>query len=39
MRAVVGIGVFEERAENLYAHTAVSRTLIDPTFRTLITGM
>lgn len=39
MRAIVGIGVFEDRAENTYAHTALSRTLNDPTFRTLIIGM
>lgn len=39
MRATVGIGIFEERAEKSYTHTTVSRTLIDSTFRTLITGM
>lgn len=39
MRALVGIRFFEERAENTYGHSALSRELIDPTFRTMIIGM
>ena len=39
MRALVGIRVFEERAENTYGHNALSRELIEPNFRTMVIGM
>ena len=39
MRTLVSIGVFEERGERLYAHSALSKTLLDPAFRTLVVGM
>ena len=39
MRALVGMLIFEEKAENTYGHTILSRELIDPTWRTMITGM
>ena len=39
MRALVGLRFFEERAENTYEHSSLSRELIDPTFRTMIVGM
>ena len=39
MRALVGMRIFEEKAENTYGHTSLSRELIDPTFRIMITGM
>ncbi len=35
----MAIRIFEEIAESTYVHNAVSRILIDPTFRTLIIGM
>lgn len=39
MRALVGMRIFQEKAENTYSHTSLSLELIDPTFRTMITGM
>lgn len=39
MRALVGIRFCEERAENTYGHSALSRELIDPNFRTVFVGM
>lgn len=39
MRALVGIRFLEERAENTYGHSTLSRELIDPTFRTMVVAM
>lgn len=39
MRTLVSVGVFEEREESAYGHSALSEALIDSTFRTLIVGM
>ena len=39
MRALVGLRFFEERAENTYEHSSLSRELIDATFRIMIVGM
>ena len=39
MRTLVSIGIFKEETNLLYGHNLLSRTLIDPTFRTLIIGM
>lgn len=39
MRTLVGMGIFEERAENTYGHSTLSWELVDPGFRTMVTGM
>ncbi len=39
MRALVGIQFCEEKAENTYGHSTLSRELIDPNFRIIFVGM
>lgn len=39
MRTLVGMGIFEERAEATYGHSTLSWELVDPSFRTMVTGM
>lgn len=39
MRTLASMDVFEERGEMVYGHSALSKVLVDPTFRTLIVGM